>query len=107
MVAWDQVTHEHVVRALREYDRLGPERFFAKHGFSPTLSYDLIWDNRSYPPKAILGTAFEFATGTRLASSDFEGGKTGAVRVLGRLGFDIQPRQPATGSPKEQQRPSR
>jgi hypothetical protein len=33
-----------------------------------------------------------FATGQRLASGDFEGGKTGAVKVLGKLGFTIQPR---------------
>jgi hypothetical protein len=43
-----------------------------------------------------LGTAYEFATGQRLASGDFEGGKTGAVKVLGQLGFAIQPRRPAT-----------
>jgi hypothetical protein len=95
MVTWDQVTHADVLRAIREYDRLGPEKFFAKHGFSRTLTYDLIWEERSYPPKAILGTAYEFATGTRLAPGDFEGGKTGAVRVLGNLGFNIRPRQPA------------
>jgi predicted deacylase len=41
------------------------------------------------PPKAILGTAYEFATGQRLGSGDFEGGKTGAVRVLGHLGFVV------------------
>jgi hypothetical protein len=94
MVSWDEVTHADVLRAIREYDRLGPEKFFAKHGFSRTLSYDLIWEKRPYPPKAILGTAYEFATGRRLASGDFEGGKTGAVRILGKLGFNIQPRQP-------------
>ncbi|HEY1650955.1 MAG TPA: hypothetical protein VGG09_03650 [Acidimicrobiales bacterium] len=93
MVSWDEVTQADVVRALQEYDRLGPEKFFATHGFSRTLSYDLVWEERLYPPKAILGTAYEFATGNRLASSDFEGGKTGAVRVLGKLGFTIQPRQ--------------
>jgi hypothetical protein len=38
----------------------------------------------------------EFATGERLASADFEGGKTGAVKVLEKLGFSIQPRRPAT-----------
>jgi len=42
------------------------------------------------PPKAILGTAYEFATGRRLASTDFEGGKSGAVKVLGKLGFTVQ-----------------
>jgi hypothetical protein len=28
--------------------------------------------------------------GNRLASGDFEGGKTGAVRELGKLGFSIE-----------------
>jgi hypothetical protein len=89
-IAWDQVTHVDVMRALREYDRLGPERFFSKHGFAPTTTYELVWDRRRYPPKAILGTAYEFATGRRLGSGDFEGGKSGAVKVLGNLGFTIQ-----------------
>ena len=43
-----------------------------------------------YPPKAILGTAYELATGQRLGSGDFEGGKSGAVAVLRTLGFTIQ-----------------
>jgi hypothetical protein len=79
-----------------EYDRLGPEEFFSEHGFAPTTTYDLVWDERRYPPKAILGTAYEFATGQRLASGDFEGGKTGAVRVLGNLGFTTRPRRRAS-----------
>jgi hypothetical protein len=89
-LAWDQVTRAEVLRAIEEYDRLGPERFFSEHGFAPTTTYELVWEERRYPPKAILGTAYEFATGQRLASSDFEGGKSGAVKVLGDLGFDIQ-----------------
>jgi hypothetical protein len=95
MVAWDNVTHDDVVRAVQEYDRLGPEAFFSAHGFAPTTTYDLVWDERLYPPKAILGTAYEFATGQRLASGDFEGGKSGAVRVLEKLGFTVRPRQRA------------
>ena len=89
-VAWDHVTSDNVVRAIQEYDRLGPEGFFSEHGFGPTTTYDLVWDERRYPPKAILGTAYEFATGQRLASSDFEGGKSGAVAVLRKLGFTVQ-----------------
>ena len=90
MVAWDSVTPDHVLQAINEYDRLGPERFFSEHGFAPTTTYELVWEERLYPPKAILGAAYEFATGRRLASRDFEGGKTGAVRVLGQLGFTVQ-----------------
>ena len=90
MVAWDRVTRDDVVRAMQEYDRLGSDSFFAEHGFARTTTYELVQDKRRYPPKAILGTAYEFATGQRLASGDFEGGKTGAVKVLGNLGFKIQ-----------------
>ena len=89
-IAWEQVTDADVVRAIEEYDRLGPERFFAEHGFGPSRSYELVWDERRYPHKAILGTAYELATGDRLGSSDFEGGKSGAVAVLRDLGFTIQ-----------------
>lgn len=90
MVAWDRVARRDVLRAIREYDRLGPEQFFAEHGFAPTTTYELVSNKRRYPPKAVLGAAYEFATGQQLRSGDFEGGKTGAVRVLGELGFRIE-----------------
>jgi hypothetical protein len=84
------VSRDDVLRAVKEYDRLGPKGFFAEHGFGPSRSYELVWDKRRYPHKAILGTAYEFATGQRLSSGDFEGGKTGAVAVLRKLGFTVQ-----------------
>ena len=90
MVTWDHVTRADVLRAMKDYDRLGPEQFFSKHGFAPTTTYELVWGEKRYPPKAILGTAYEFATGRRLASTDFEGGKSGAVKVLGELGFTVR-----------------
>jgi hypothetical protein len=90
MVAWDRVTRRDVLRAINEYDRLGPAQFFSEHGFAPTTTYELLWDKRRYPPKAVLGVAYEFATGQQLGSGDFEGGKTGAVRVLGELGFGVE-----------------
>jgi hypothetical protein len=92
-LAWDHVTRADVLRAVHEYDRLGPKQFFSRHGFAPTTTYDLVCNDRRYPPKAILGTAYEFATGRRLASGDFEGGKSGAVKVLGKLGFTVESRQ--------------
>ena len=86
------MTRREVLQAMREYDRLGPEQFFAEHGFAPTTTYELVSDGRRYPPKAVLGTAYAFATGHQLGSGDFEGGKTGAVRVLGKLGFSFEKR---------------
>jgi hypothetical protein len=93
MVTWDKVSRDDVERAIGEYDRLGPDAFFAEHGFSYATAYELVWNERQYPPKAILGTAYEFATGDRLESGDFEGGKSGAVKVLGKLGFDVRPQR--------------
>jgi hypothetical protein len=90
VVAWDHVTRDDVLHAIQEYDRVGAERFYSEHGFGPTTTYDLVWDEHRYPPKAILGTAYELATGQRLASGDFEGGKSGAVSVLGKLGFTVE-----------------
>jgi hypothetical protein len=52
MVAWDRVTDTDVLRAIQEYDRLGPERFSAAYGFGPTTTYDLVRDECRYPPKA-------------------------------------------------------
>src|SRR5262245_28325875 len=95
-VEWGDVTRAAVLRAIREYDRLGPEELCSEHGFAPTTTYDLVWAGRRYPPKAILGAGYEFATGRRLASRDFEGGQTGAVSVLGDLGFTVRRRRPAS-----------
>lgn len=96
-IEWGQVTHADVVRAMREYDRTGPEPFFSEHGFARTTTYELVWEERRYPPKAILGVAYELATGDRLASTDFEGGRSGAVRILGKLGFTVRPIQRPAG----------
>jgi hypothetical protein len=90
MVSWERVTPGDVARAIEEYDRLGSEQFFAKHGFAPATTYELVFDGDRYPPKAILGTAYELATGRQLRSSDFEGGKTGAVKVLREFGFTVR-----------------
>jgi hypothetical protein len=98
MVAWDRVTRADVLRAIHDFDRLGPEQFFTEHGFAPTTTYELVLDERRYPPKAVLGTAYEFATGQRLRSGDFEGGKTGAVKVLGKLGLTVEKKRRQTRS---------
>jgi hypothetical protein len=96
-VNWDPVTRTDVLSAIRAYDVLGPERFFSQHGFAPTTTYELIWDERHYPPKAILGTAYELATGRRLASSDFEGGRRAPSRCSANWGSPSRPYLDRTG----------
>jgi hypothetical protein len=43
-----------------------------------------------YDSKAILGVAYEYATGRRLGAHDFNGGMYGAAAVLRTLGFDVR-----------------
>ena len=74
-IDWSVVTNVDVMTAINDYDRLGAAQFFAEHGFAPTTTCDLVWNSRTYPPKAILGRAHELAGGHRLASTDFEDGK--------------------------------
>jgi hypothetical protein len=85
-----EVAREHVLRSMEEYDRLGAEDFFAAHGYGASRSYELVFGAKRYPHKAILGTAYELATGRRLNAGDFEGGKAGAVALLQNLGFDVE-----------------
>lgn len=55
MVTWDHVTRADVLRAIKDYDRLGPERFFSKHGFAPTTTYELAWGRTPLPAESNLG----------------------------------------------------
>ena len=84
-----QVTRAQVEEAIGEYDRIGPDSVFAAHGFGPSRTYELEWNGKRYPHKAVLGRAYELATGDRLRPGDFEGGKAGAVAVLAKLGFTV------------------
>lgn len=83
------VTADHVRAAVRLFDRLGEEDFLDLYHFRPATSYWLRFEGSSYPSKAILGVAHEFATGAALRSSEFTGGLQETVRVLERLGFEI------------------
>lgn len=80
----DNLTREHVLAAVADYDAGAP------HGFGPSLRYDLICDEKRYPPKAILGLAARHAVGVTLSPSDFSGGeKSKCLRVLRELGFTV------------------
>ena len=75
---------------MEEYDRLGQERFLTEHGFGRATAYLLIYRQRSYDSKAILGVAYKYATGLRIGPHDFSGGIYGAAKVLRKLGFEVR-----------------
>ena len=86
---WDPVQPRHVWQAAAEYDRLGQDEFLACHGFGPATAYLLILDGKRYDSKAILGVAYQYATGGPLGPHDFSGGVHGAAGVLRSMGFEI------------------
>jgi hypothetical protein len=89
MARWDPVQPHHVRQAAAEYDRLGQDEFLAYHHFGRATAYLLILDDKKYDSKAILGVAYQYATGRPLGPHDFSGGIQGAVGVLRALGFKI------------------
>jgi hypothetical protein len=89
---WDPVQPQHVRQAAAEYDRLGRDEFLARYHFGPATAYLLVLDGKSYDSKAILGVAYQLATGRLLGSGDFSGGVAaqGAAHALRALGFEIR-----------------
>ena len=89
---WDPVQRQHVRQAAAEYDRLGRDEFLDLHHFGTATAYLLILDGKSYDSKAILGVAYQLATGRPLGNDDFSGGvgAGGAAQVLRALGFEIR-----------------
>lgn len=89
MPSWDLVQPHHILQAASEYDKLGQADFLAHHGFGRATAYLLVLDDQRYDSKAILGFAYQYATGRPLGPHDFSGGIHGAVAVLRALGFEV------------------
>lgn len=88
-LALADITHQSVLDAVAEYDRLGQEEFLRRYGFERAQSYWLEREGRRYDSKAIVGVAHGYATGLALRSGDFVGGRATAKRRLEELGFRV------------------
>ena len=72
----------HILSALSEIDRFGvPEKRSA-------TKYQLIYKNKSYPPKYVISLANKYANGEPLDSNNFSGGNESNSFLTG-LGFQI------------------
>jgi hypothetical protein len=87
---FDAVTRDHVLAAIEEFDRVGDGDFLSHYGFKSSRGYLVHHEDKSYDSKAILGAAQGFATGTPAMWDEFRGGKDGAAKRLGDLGFDVE-----------------
>lgn len=80
-----------VLRAIKEFDRLGRENFLSRYGFGKARAYFLIHEGRRYDSKAIVGVAlgYQFPAAGPLAGKDFSGGDATVRAKLEALGFSV------------------
>jgi hypothetical protein len=102
-----EVNRDHVLQAVAEYDRLGPHDFFATHGYRPARSYELVVGERRYPHKAILGTAYELASGHRLDPESSRAERRARWRCSKALASRSSPRPEPRTRPAVSLTPSR
>ena len=80
----DGITREDVLEALRDLDA------GLDHGAGQSRLYDVLFEGRRYPPKAVVGLAARRVLGRALAHNEFPAGKgTKCFRLLESLGFEI------------------
>lgn len=84
----DGIIREDVVRAIAEFEA------GVSHPFLDSTTYDLVFQGKRYPPKAIIGLASRRLAGRVLAPQEFRGGEgTRCFGVLRNLGFQVLPKE--------------
>ena len=78
------ISRDHVLEALAKLDS------GVSHQFAESTKYDLVYEDRSYPPKAVLGLAAKEVTGEDYDPYDFKGGLgSKCFKILEINGFEI------------------
>lgn len=77
-----QVTREDVIKALKDLDGEFQSQY------TRGSKFQLLFNGKSYPPKAVLSRASFHSTGTELPLKSFSGGES-TNKVLRALGFEI------------------
>lgn len=80
----DRIDRNHIIAAIQDLQQ------GARHSFGESTGYDVLFQDRRYPPKAVIGLAAGKILGTPLGPSDFKGGvKSKCFRILESNGFVI------------------
>lgn len=81
---FEKVTSEHILKGIEDYNDKG-----LPNGFGPSSTYDLIFEDKAYPPKAVMAYANYHAMGRKIERY-FKGGLgTDCFNAFERNGFDI------------------
>ena len=90
------LTREHVLKTLSDLDA------GIDHPFGVPTVYELVYENKRYAPKAIVGLSCRYSCGKILLPEDFSGGESPgqANYVLRKLGFTVVKKEDAEQEPK-------
>ena len=85
-----KIKRTHIIKAMRERDRIGKAEFRKLYKFGPAQAYFLLDEGRRYDSKAIVGVAAKFIPGSSgpLTAADIYGGKQ-MKTLLEKLGFQV------------------
>lgn len=84
---FEKVTKEHILEAIKDFEERGIPK-----GFGPSSTYDLVFNGKEYPPKAVMAYANYRAIGKEIAPY-FKGGTgTDAFKSFENNGFEIVPK---------------
>jgi predicted HNH restriction endonuclease len=84
----EEITRSHILSGIKDFNDGRP------HQFKPSTFYDLLYEGRRYPPKAILGLAAAQILGEPMRPEHFSGGLHSACfRILNEQGFVIVPKE--------------
>ena len=90
------ISRHHIIEAIYDFDR------GVKHDFGDSTGYDVLFSERRYPPKALVGLAANRLTGNLLGPYDFKGGLgSRCFRILTRNGFEIVTKEDTNPFPNE------
>lgn len=82
---FDKVTKKHILQGITDFEEKG----FPKE-FGPSSTYDVVYEGKKYPPKAIMAYANYHAEG-RTIERYFKGGEgTDCFKAFERNGFEIK-----------------
>lgn len=71
---------EYLIKAIDEFNRLGKKTFLNKYSYGENVKYELLYEGKSYPPKAIWGRAYELLN----EGKDFKTFESGKRRAFGK-----------------------
>jgi len=82
---FENITKQHILLGIEDFEEQG-----MPVGFGPSSTYDLVYENKKYPPKAIIAYANYHASGEEI-KQNFKGGEgTPCFIALKRNGFKIE-----------------